>query len=511
MSIVAELPTRAIFRALFGISTATPLQLAICRLLDGEPVTKPEQVEALTQASGGVLPTERPLELYLLAAIRSGKSLIASAHAVRASQTVDVSGLRHGEIPRYSIVSTSVKNSRAIFRHLVGTIRANGILRELLVGEPTADTLMLRHPTGRPVEVSISAGHRAGSSLVSDWSAGVAFDEAPRMIGEDDGVVNLDHSVAAVALRLLPGAQLLFVGSPWAPFGPVYRAVQEHYGKPSAARVVLRAAGPAMNPKLFTVEEMARMQRDHPDAYATDVLAEFRQPESGLFGSELDACVRVSRETLPPQSTHYYVAAIDPAARGNAWTLVVMTRERERRVVVLTREWKGSKAQPINPSQIMEEIAAILRPYHVTELVSDQWSYDALRDIAERSGLYLRQRPLTQSEAADAWTSLRSAMVQGLLELAGEQLVSDLRRLVKRTTQAAFVIHLPETSDGRHCDYAPALLRAWLSYCQPADIPRSPAEMEAERIDGLRRRQEAPPPLPKRLDGSRRLGGDSRH
>jgi hypothetical protein len=51
------------------------------------------------------------------------------------------------------------------------------------------------------------------------------------MAGQEDGVVNLDDARSAVLGRILPGSQLLYIGSPWAPFGPVYSMVQEFWGK----------------------------------------------------------------------------------------------------------------------------------------------------------------------------------------------------------------------------------------------------------------------------------------
>lgn len=491
MSGVEALPTRVLFKALFGVATPTPLQLAICRLLDGEPITKPEQVVALTKASGGVMPTAAPSELYLLAAIRSGKSLIAAAKALRASQTIDLSQLRHGETARYSILSTARDIAKVIFKHLIGTLYAEPFLRQLIINQ-TADTVTLRHPSGKPVEVHVAAGAKAGSTLVARWSLGVTFDEAPRMGGEDDGAINLDDSANAVRGRLLPGAQILFIGSPWAPFGPVYSAVQTHHGRPSQTICVLRAAGPDMNPVLWTPENCESYRVNNPDVYATDILGEFRQPETGLFGSELDASIREGE--LGSKPTHFYTAAIDPATRGNVWTLVVLTREGDKRIVTATKEWKGSKTVPLNPSKVFEEMATFLRPYRVGAVWSDTWAFDALRDAADKHGLMLRQKALTQAENADGWQSLRNAMVQGNMEVSGAELVQDLRRLVKRTTQAAFVVHLPETSDGRHCDFAPALLRAFLAYTQPATVVVSAADEERERIARLRKAQETPPP-----------------
>jgi hypothetical protein len=64
-------------------------------------------------------------------------------------------------------------------------VRASRVLLPLLL-ESSADGLVLR---------------QAGGSLVAHWSAGVIFDEAPRMSGSDNAIVNLDDAQARVRAR----------------------------------------------------------------------------------------------------------------------------------------------------------------------------------------------------------------------------------------------------------------------------------------------------------------------
>ena len=130
--------------------------------------------------------------------------------------------------------------------HLMGALSAPKIA-PLVVGKklaeeeiPSSGMIALRHPSGRIVEIVVVAGKRAGGGLVSYWSAGVVFDEAPRMGGEADGVVNFDDSRKSVIGRLLPGAQLWANGSPWAPLGPIHKAVETWHRKPGRV-LVLRA------------------------------------------------------------------------------------------------------------------------------------------------------------------------------------------------------------------------------------------------------------------------------
>jgi hypothetical protein len=239
----------------FGLTTISPLQRAICRVLDGLPVghLAPEVAAAFGGPDAvAMLPRERPHEVVILAGIRCGKSLLSAACAVRAALTCDVSSLSVGDVPSVPILSYDKTTAKQTWLHIRNHIQASPTLSAMLIGEPTAEALTLRHPSGRPIEIRITAGSRAAGSLVARWLAGAIFDEAPRMLGVEDGVVNLDEARQAIAGRLLPGAQVIMPGSPWAPFGPVYKMVEEHFGKPSRTRVVVRAPNFVMNPRWWT-------------------------------------------------------------------------------------------------------------------------------------------------------------------------------------------------------------------------------------------------------------------
>ncbi len=307
----------------FGIATATPAQRATCRILDGAPLADlaaHPDVLALVGGPEGLARLELldapPVELVFLAAIRSAKTIIACAAALRMTQTVDVSRLGPGEVPRVSLVSLRLDTSAVAYRLLSETIRASRILSRLLVGEPTTEAITIRHPSGRPIEIACVAGAKAGAGLVARWSAGVVFDEAPRMSGADDSVVNLEHARSAILGRLLPGAQALYIGSPWAPHGPVYELVQEHWRKPSSGMVVIRGTGPMLNPTWWTPARCAALQDRDPTAYTTDVLGEFADPESGLLSPiSVRSNTRQGPLELAPEPGAVYAAAVDPTQR----------------------------------------------------------------------------------------------------------------------------------------------------------------------------------------------------
>lgn len=451
----------------FGLVTASPLQRACCRIIDGLPLGELAECQEVRTAVGDVdaLPVGAPpAEVVLLGAVRSAKSMMAAAAAVRATQTCDVSALRPGEIPRVPIVSIKMDLGEVIRAHIVGMLGAQPMLGALLRGKPTSDTIVLRHPSGRPIEITLVPLDRAAGSLVGRWLASVIFDEAPRMIGAADGVRNLTDARTASIGRLLPGAQILDVGSPWAPFGPIYKLVREHWGKPSERIVVIRGIGPAMNPSWWTPERCEKLRRSDPTAYRTDVLGEFAEPESALFSvTELDACTREGALELEPAPGRRYTAAIDPATRGNSWPLVIGHSERleggrRRFVIDLARQWTGRRGAPLSPGAVLGEIAEVCGPYGVRVLHTDQFAADALRDLARPHGLSLRDVAITSERKLDMYEDLRTFAGAGQLELPPHDDVrADLMSVTKRVTQTGLTIQLPSTSDGRHADYAAAV------------------------------------------------------
>lgn len=457
----------------FGLVTATPLQRAICRIAEGRQLgelgTHPAVLRALDTSAANIakLAGDRPAQLDLLSGIRTAKSMFAAALALWATQTCDMEGLSEGEIPRVSVVSIRKDLAGVIFSHLVGNIMARPRLRHLLVGEPSSDAMMLRHPGGRLVEIKVVSGARAGSSLVARWSAGVIFDEAPRMVGSDEGVVNLDDARTAVRGRLRPGAQLVEIGSPWAPFGPVYNTVQEHEGKPSKDIVVIRAPGPDMNPYWWTKERCATIERTDPAAYQTDVRAKFADIEESLFpGAILDPNIRESPEVIPFEPGHDYAASMDPATRGNAWTLTIGDRCGEKKRIVSAREWIGSPLKPLRPKEVLKEAAEECKKYGLDWCYTDQWSADANADLAEEFGLTLIIESWTRQNKVNAFNSLAVNLAEGLVELPpGKNVRKDLNLIKRRATQDGVTIVLPKTTDGRHCDYGPSVARTlfrWL-------------------------------------------------
>src|SRR5260370_18731002 len=84
-----------------------------------------------------------------------------------------------------------------------------------------------------------------------------------------------------------------------------------------------------MNPVWWTRDRVEQLRRQDEQAYRTDVLGQFPDPESSLFSStEIERATRKGPLVLEREDGHSYAAAMDPGTRGNASTLTVATRPR---------------------------------------------------------------------------------------------------------------------------------------------------------------------------------------
>lgn len=471
----------------FGLTTASNLQRAICRVSDGQDIgDKLWRDPEVQDGFAGVRPalSRLPLSMVVLSAIRAAKSTIASCAAFRMSQTIDVSGVIPGDEIRIPVLSVDKDSATATYSKLVGAIMASPLLRERLVGEPTQDSVWLKHPAGPIVEIKVVALAKYGQTVVSRWLGGVIFDEGPLMAGEDS-VKNLSEARRAVAGRILPGGQEWIIGSPWGAVGPVYDLVTEHRGKPTEDVVVVKAPGPAMNPYWWTPERCEAERKRDPKAFRTNVLAEFADPEEALFPSVLvEPAMRAAPDVLPPTEGVHYVAAIDPATRGNGWTLVVVGHYgyggpggwHPLLKVALAKQWRGTTTRPLDPDAVLRECAADLEAYGLNEAFTDQWSVDALKSLASRYNLDLHEITLDKANRLEFAEGVRTMLSLGTLELPpSREFRQDLVGIKKRIVlgnSGGYSLVLPKTGDGRHSDFGPPLFLC----CAPVSTPEPPDE-----------------------------------
>ena len=170
---------------------------------------------------------------------------------------------------------------------------------------------------------------------------------------------------------------------------------------------------------------------------------------------------------LDPVENHEYIASMDPGTRSNAWTLVIATRKRNKKIIALCKQWQGTALEPIRPRDVLLEAVQICFRYNTSWAYTDQFAADALKDLAANYGLQLVIEPWTKQNKTQLFMELQTQFQQGNVEIPPDQyLLKDLRLVKRRVTQSGISIYFPNTADRRHCDYAPAVARAlgrWIS------------------------------------------------
>lgn len=497
----------------FGVSTATPLQRAICRIVDGLPLgdlaKHPHVLEAIGDV-GALEPGHRPKEVCIYSGIRTGKSLFTACCAVRAALTVDLGHLRPGEEARISVLATDTDKARVVHMHIIAAIQEKPTLKALLTLPPrakrlrneddlpgvTKDSIWLEHPSGRKIEITTVAGARAGASLVGRWCAGVIFDEQPRMVGSDDGaVINFDDAAASVRRRLLDGAQMLCVGSPFAPTGPAWKAVQEHWKRPKRDMVVIKARGDWLNPSWWTPEKQEETRLASIKEYKTEFLGEFADGDAAALDPELVGLTARPIGRAIPYGSCKPVGFLDSSqGRGDAWSYAigqwVYGTSRGPEQVGFTDEGnpiyvehpdvdpvqnkpvptlhmtdvnsvEGKFRQTLTSDQIIEHISSLMKQNGVTDVYGDQHQAYVLESSFQRHGVRYHTMNWTNRSKSDAVSSIRrwltdkTILIDGPKGAACRQELIELRE--KPLPSGGYVYEAPR---GKHDDLAALLVTA---------------------------------------------------
>lgn len=457
-----------------GIVTASACQRAVCRVLQGKPVNDlVEQDPRVLEMFGGTMPElgGPPNVALIISGIRTAKSTMIALTAIAITQNIHLpEWIRPSDEIRIPIVSTDVDTAKATFTHVVETIMSSPRLVALLAQddkgkpiEPKADSVLLRHPSGRNIEIKVVALSRAGATLTARWFAGAIFDEAPRMGGEVDYVRSFDEAFRACRGRVLPGGTIMLGGSPHARIGPIYELFRRHFGKPDQQFVVAKAKGPWLNPIYWTPERCRELQANDPIAHQTDVEADFKDPESALGDSaSIEAAMRTVLGNVPPVPGRNYVAAMDPATRVNTWTFAILECTGHKGIspayrVALAKQWTPDPGRTLSPGTVFDEVAKDMKLYSVPFCFTDIAGTDFAIELAESHGVSLVME--TGVDLLETGRELMALIRRELLELpADDKMREDLQSVRTRTSSnGGTTILLPRTSGGRHCDYFPTL------------------------------------------------------
>ena len=388
-------------------------------------------------------------EAVTIAGRQSGKDRIGSViqdyeaiSATREADGSDIYALSIAQDGRASL-RTQLSYARAPFRRLP-------MLKALVMRSRTNELELSTGVTlaAYPCRPAAVRGLRARVVVMSE----IAFYRST-----EGNPVDVEMLRAVRPTLATTGGRLVILSSPYGAEGALYDLHRKYFGRDDAPVLVWQATAPEMNPTL-SVDYLTRMEQDDPDAYLSEVLGEFRLGVSTLHdGPTLFEAVESGvRERAAVQGTRYVAdtdAASGTATAKDAWGLGIAHREGDRVILDVTRAWKP----PFNPSNVVAEIATLLRSYRITSVSGDRYAPGFVDEAFRAQGIKYEQRDRDTSTVLLDLVPLVNAGRVVLLD--NDELLRELRNLERRRGQSGRdrAGHRPGGHDDRACAAAGAL------------------------------------------------------
>jgi hypothetical protein len=380
----------------------------VAKLIDGEALTEPREVELFRQCTGRTNLPSGPLRRgVVLCGRRAGKDRFLSAVAVwRAALCADWrEHISAGEQAVVLLLGADKKQASILRRYCEGLLQAPLLKAEVV--RRTDEVVEFRN--GASLEIGTN-----NASLIRGRSAiALLGSEASHWKVEQFATSNDEEVVGAAepSLSMCPDGGLLLLGSSvHRKRGYMYRKYRQLHGNDDAEDLCWFAPSAVMNPRLPASVVDKALSEDAPRARA-EYLNVFREDLSDFVPVDvIEACTDFGvRERAPLASGAVKYVAFCDAAGGtgrDSFTLAIAHRainSRNRTAVLdVVREHRPRFV----PAAVVAEFAAILRLFKITEVQgdgfaggfhADEWANHQIKFVAcERttSENYLALLPL---------------------------------------------------------------------------------------------------------------------
>jgi hypothetical protein len=253
------------------------------------------------------------------------------------------------------------------------------------------------------------------------------------------------------------GGRLVVLSSPYAQSGALYDLHRRHFGRDGSDVLVWVGAAHVMNPTL-PADYLRRMERDDPEAYRSEVLAEFRAGVSAFLDPDaLAACVANAVRERAPRADVDYCGVYDASGgRHDAAAVGIAHAEGKRAILDALRAWPA----PHNPAGVVGEACELLRRYGIREVHGDRYAAEFVAEQFRAHGIdYV---PSERDTSAMFLELLPLVNAERVVLLDQPELLRELRGLERRRGASGRdrVSHPPGGHDDRAAAAAGAVVRA---------------------------------------------------
>jgi hypothetical protein len=214
------------------------------------------------------------------------------------------------------------------------------------------------------------------------------------------------------------------------------RNVPEKERVPYKGILALHASTAASGNPLITKDWLESEHARDPEAFERECLARFSDAISGfLNASLLSGAVDPGVVERAPSAAHFYVAALDPAFRKDAFGFTIVHHDKKRGIVQdVIRRWKAPSGSVLNPAEILNEMVPILQAFRIPVVYSDQYQLESLQQLAINNGFSIEGVDFTAKSKARIFGNLQQLVNQGRLRLLDPDKNTDARELVHELT-----------------------------------------------------------------------------
>lgn len=393
----------------------------------------------------------------------SGKTHIGALVALYKMMTVDLTKCGPGDVPRAIVVAPDVDTAKLTLERIVamveGTEENPCELSALLVGPVTSEGFTLRRLDGRLVRFEPRAASRGGKSIRGRSLVVVILDEAALFYGEGYQVNDREIVNAAVP-RLLPGALVLLLSTPWAAEGAFYKLHDANHGQPVTA-IAARAHTLVMrdnDPEI--AEQVALEEAEDPDNCARERGAEFLPSGASQFFDGAAIAAAMAHEWNVDASIAAKGAGADIGLTRDSSALAIVLREGERYQVVETEELRPEKGSPLKLSRVVSAFAATMGRHGVRTMHADAHVREPAREFADLHKVTIEPAPEGAAAKFDSYVLVRKLLGEGTLRLpASNRLAAQLRAVRSQPMPGGgWKVSAPRSKALGHCDVMSALV-----------------------------------------------------
>jgi hypothetical protein len=429
-------------RDVLGISL-TPGQSALVKVtvdrvnpMDLDDPLERDAAEVMFGTDVDVVPPEARRVVTVVAGRGSGKTAITAYVALYRALTADLSMLAKGE-PGVGIVVAPIRAlARQIMSFIRGAIDENPKLRAM-VTRTTQHEIEMRRPDAHDVALRIVPADKGGAATRGVSIFHAALEECAFF--ESEGAVKDSEIKKAIAPRLLPGAQLWLISSPWKKSGLLWTTFDRNWNTPRDSIVCHAASTMLLGIKRTITAVKAEWLADAENAAVELGSIDGREgprflddATSQYFGTDLIAQAIV--EELPPAPVYVRkVAAADHAFRADGSAVCVVGEREDGTIDVLDMlELKPNRRKALLPSAVVADFASILKKHGVFEIWADSHSREMLRESYKKHGVTLRDAPNSNRSNTEAHATTRGAFLEGRIKISARELT--LIRQLKEVT-----------------------------------------------------------------------------